>query len=260
MGPSAPLRLLARLLHASRLIDRGYRYFDRLRARATLRFGTDAFFDAFNEISFGKQAVYDPSSPLFRAHLFPEELDALARFFPPPPATLLIGAAGGGREALALARRGYRVTTFDPAVSLVRSASAAARAAGLEVESLVGRYEDLPRLRDATDRQAVDLTGRRFDAAILGWSSYSNLKHDADRVEVLKRMAALTAGPLLVTYFPRPEGSADDTRRGQFAMGVGFFQELSSREVCGFAAQAGLIVRHAEDRANWPWVILVASS
>jgi hypothetical protein len=130
----------------------------------------------------------------------------------------------------------------------------------LEVESLVGRYEDLPRLRDATDRQAVDLTGRRFDAAILGWSSYSNLKHDADRVEVLKRMAALTAGPLLVTYFPRPEGSADDTRRGQFAMGVGFFQELSSREVRGFAAQAGLIVRHAEDRANWPWVILVASS
>ena len=66
------------------------------------------------------------------------------------PGRLLIGGAGGGREAFALAARGYEVVAFEPSAALARSMVQHAPA-GISVEALIGRYEDLPWLTSADE-------------------------------------------------------------------------------------------------------------
>jgi hypothetical protein len=92
--------LLARLVRSTRVIDRGYRLFDRLRSKIVLGCASDAFYDVYNDLTYTAEESYQPESKGFRLSLFPFEERAISRHFPSPPGTVLVGAAGGGREAL----------------------------------------------------------------------------------------------------------------------------------------------------------------
>ena len=90
---------------ATGLIDRGYMHFDRLRSKIVVACGSNEFFDTYNDLVYARKQGYRMATE----GLFPFEQRAISRYFPAPPGTVLVGAAGSGREALALARQGYRV-------------------------------------------------------------------------------------------------------------------------------------------------------
>jgi hypothetical protein len=69
-------------------------------------------------------------------------------------------------------------------------------------------------------------------------------------------MAALTRGPILVTFFGGASGAA---RARAFSITVGFYAEFTIADVAAMAKQAGLVVKSADDRANWPYAVLEAS-
>jgi hypothetical protein len=250
-------RLLARAVWATRLVDRLFGAFDRVRSRLLLRFGSEAFFDAFNDIAYSGQAIYRPESALFKTELFPWESRAIDAHFPKAPATVLIGGAGGGREALAFERRGHSVVAFEPAAALAEALAESLRSEPRAIEVLVGRYEDLPFLRRPGDARVVDLRQRApFGAAILGWASFSHIRSDAGRVGALRQMSALTDGPILFSYFSYyDDRTTSSTRRESFGMQVGLFRQLSEAEVRELIAEAGLeIVYHQHD--GWPCAIV----
>src|SRR5262245_8023065 len=164
--------LVARMVLATRLVDYGFRVFSNLRSRFVLACGTDAFYEIYNGLTYGRLKDYQAGTKTFRSHLFTLEKRAISHF-PPPPGTVLVGAAGGGREALALAREGYRVVAIEPARQL--ATSLADVCSGLPVESLLGRYEDLPLVNSLSQPPAtIDLRSRPlFTTAILGCGSNS---------------------------------------------------------------------------------------
>ncbi len=184
---------------ATALIDRGYRAFDRLRSKIVLACGSDEFFDAYNDLLYTYRRSYDD----WRAQgLAPFEEQAIARHFPAPRGTLLIGGAGGGREALALARQGYRVVAFDPVRPPI--ASLAELCDELPIETFIGRYEDLPFVRSLSPAPAnLDLRSfAPFSAAILSPWSISYLRSDEHCIATLRQFGELTPGPILVSYLP----------------------------------------------------------
>lgn len=251
-------RLLARTVWATRLIDRLYGTFDRLRSRLVLRLGSGAFYDAFNDVAYGGQAAYKPGSTSFRTELFPWERRAIEAHFPRPPALVLIGGAGGGREALALERQGYSVVAFEPAPPLATALAGVVHARPRAIEVFVGRYEDLPRLeRPDGSGSKVDLRQRaRFDAAMLGWTSFSHIRSDAERVDALRQMSALTDGPILLSYFSyQDDRTASSTRRESFAMQVGLFRQLTEAEARGLIEEAGLEILYHQHE-GWPCVVV----
>jgi hypothetical protein len=249
------LRLIAHAVWATRIVDRVYGRFDRLRTKAVLKWAPDAFYDAYNDVAYSGQDEYHPRTQAFHAELFPWELRAIERHFPPPPASVLIGGAGGGREAVALARRGYQIVAFDPAVRL---AAALARNGERDVEGLIGSYDDLPVLSALVPPSAVDLAERApFDAALFGWASFSHLRSAAGCVAALRKMAARTGGPILVSYFPtQPERGAPTDGRDSFALRVGYFRELTADGMRDLAGAAGLDIVHLEHDAGWPYGVL----
>lgn len=264
-------RLLARLLLLSRIVDRGYRYFDRLRSTVVLAAASDELLDAYNALAYSRTAAYVPGEREFRRGLFDWERQAIERYFPPAPARVLVGGAGGGREPFALLERGYVVVAFDPADRLVTAMTAAAPSSALQAYR--GGYAELPRLRGAGNT-VVDLgSGPPFDAAILGWSSFSHLRSDAERVHALRAVGVLTDGPILVSYFGDPsttetgwEGGGGvkgwlkrrALRRGRsvFSVQIGYYRVLRHSEVIDHARQAGLQVLGAAPDENFPYVIL----
>ena len=250
--PGWLLRASARLLRASTIVDRFYSRFDRMRTRAVLRSGGPRFYDAYNAVAYESDGTYRPADTAFRSSLFQWEESAFGERLPPPPARLLIGGCGGGREAFALAARGYNVVGFDPAPKLVGGIRTAARPS---VEAFVGRYEALPLVRDSGSNQTVDLSRRSFDAAILGWGSFAHLLNDAARVDALRRMAALTTGPVIVSYLPAPERTTTP-RPPTFSVRLGYYRELMGSEMRAFAESAGLDVVVLNDHDNWPHAVL----
>jgi hypothetical protein len=166
---------------------------------------------------------------------------------------VLIGGAGGGREALALVERGYAVAAFEPSPVLARSLAGATSRAPIEV--YIGRYETLPAVSSLTgdsvrlDRQPP------FDAAIVGWASYSHLRTEARRVETLQRMAAICGGPILLSFYP----AKHQPRRDLFSVAVGFYHLSDEAEIRHTAAIAGLDVLELsmEDLdGRWPFAVL----
>lgn len=205
-------------------------------------------------MSYGGQAAYTPGSTLFKTELFPWESRVIKAHFPKPPASVLVGGAGGGREALALERQGYSVIAFEPAEPLAVALAGALRTDPRAIEVLVGRYEDLPLLRRADGSGGVVDLGRRtrFDAAVFGWSSFSHIRSDAGRVNALRQMAALTEGPILLSYFGYlDERTASSARGDSFAMQVGVFRQLTEAEVLGLVAEAGLEIIY-QQHEGWP--------
>jgi hypothetical protein len=250
--------LLARLVWASRIVDKAYGRFDRLRTRVVMRHAPDGFFETYNDIAFSRQARYRPESEVFEQDLFVWEQEAVDRWFPPPPARVLIGGVGGGREGFALARRGYAVTAFEPARDLVRGMVRRAAAGGAAMDVYEGRYESLPEVTapDGSGRR-VDLSrGAPFDAAIFGWASYSHLRTDRRRVDALRAMGRLTHGPILLSYFPFHASRQTRQAAGSFALFTGYFRDLTEGEVRAQAAEAGLDVVWLLHDTGWPRAIL----
>jgi hypothetical protein len=265
-----PHKFGALLLSATTIVDRAFRLFDAARSAVVATCASDRVLEAFNARAYGGSVAYDPRSLAFRSELFNWEADALTRLFPPPPARLLVGGAGGGREALALAARGYATVAFDPSVPLVR---ALASMAGPErrVSAFVGRYEGLP-LVAASDETAVDLSvGDGFDAALFGWASYSHLRGAARRVAALRKVAALTRGPILVSFFPAPPASPPAGIRrwaarahlwsphDRFTPVVGYYHLSTREEVLREVEEAGLAVLEFSDDASdgrWPYCVV----
>ena len=190
--------------------------------------------------------------------------------FPPPPGRVLVGGAGGGREAFALAGQGYEVVAFEPSATLARSMADRAAKTGAAVHSLVGRYTDLPILETMTG-EALDLrTSPRFSAALLGWSSFSHLRHPHQRTETLSAFAGLTDGPVLASFYLRQHAARSRSRlarasvaRGLRAEGdrfspyVGFFHQSTPGELQAEVDAAGLaIVAESYDESDgyWPWI------
>ena len=122
----------------------------------------------------------------------------IAAYFPPPPARLLIGGAGGGREVLALACMGYEVLAFEPSGTLA-TALAKNLKKDLNVRVYRAGYEDMPRLFSVFPQEPSSTLEAEadFDAAILGWTSYSHLRTQARRIRTLSSFARHVRGPIL---------------------------------------------------------------
>jgi hypothetical protein len=266
-------RLGAFLLSATTVVDRAYRLFDASRSALVASLASDGLLQAFNERAYGGAAAYDPASPAFRSKLFNWEADVVARHFPPPPARVLLGGAGGGREVLALVARGYETVAFEPSAALVGSL-AAAMPDGARGSVFVGRYEDLPMVRVAGDDIRIDLSaGGAFDAALFGWASYSHLRGAGRRIDALRRMASLTRGPLLVSFFPAPPPTPPTAVRrwasrahlwsphDRFTPVVGYYHLSTRDELLDEVARAGLpVLELSEDGSDgrWPYCVMRA--
>jgi SAM-dependent methyltransferase len=269
-------RVAARVILSTLIVDRLFDRLDRLRSRVVGRLASDAVLEAFNDLTYGQQKVYEAGSAAFRADLFNWEANLLDRVMPPPPGRILVGGAGGGREAFALAERGYEVTAFEPSPALARSMADQAAARSARVEPLIGRYEQLPRLRSMRDASVVDLEERpRFDGAILGWTSYSHLRSRAARVSTLRAFARVTDGPVALSFYferqaPRPAGRAARVLDAiglsggldRFTPHVGFFHLSRREELEAEIADAGLRLLDAswdDSDGRWPWVAVAAA-
>ena len=264
-------QLGARAIRASMLVDRALSRYDRVRSFLVTCVASDDVLDAYNDLAYGATRVYDASAPEFRERLFNWEADLVARVFPPPPGRVLVGGAGGGREAFELVARGYAVAAFEPSVVLARSMADRAAAGNHPVEVFLGRYQDLPMLRQVGTDGAVDLTkGPRFDAAILGWSSFSHIRHRQERISTLQRFAELTDGPVVASFFirresirPRHKLSRWAGRAGlradgdRFTPHIGFFHQSSADELAAEVADAGLVMvasSYNDTDGYWPWI------
>lgn len=268
-------RLAARAIRLTALVDVAYRRFDSTRSMIVARFAPEAVLEAFNDLTYGATDVYRPDASVYRSGLFNWEAEAWSRAFPAAPGRVLVGGAGGGREAFALAERGYEVVAFDPSARLVASmaAHAAVPPPGTgRVEALLGRYEDLPVLRAAGDASVrVDLRERpAFDAALLGWTSYSHIRQAAERVRALRQMAALTSGPMLVSFYLGRDARPSVPRRrlirrlgfsgrDRFTTHVGFYHLSTAEELRAEAREAGLnvVIEVLDDSdGRWPYLVL----
>jgi SAM-dependent methyltransferase len=266
-------RLLARLLRSTLLVDNAYRRFDRLRSAAVSRLAPGSFLDCYNDLAYGRTDFYHPGDTGGRQGLFRWEEAAVSRYFPAPPARVLVGGAGGGREAFALAKLGYEVVAFEPSPALVRL-MAAHSSNGDGVQPYRARYQDLPRLRPADRRgPAVDLaTLGVFGASILGWSSFSHLRTDEDRVRTLQFFKKATTGPVLVSFFSSPPASGTSKARGIrrflprrypvkpgdfFSIQIGYYHAFTADELHDLAGRAGLRIDHLDFDGTWSHAVMV---
>jgi len=204
---------VARGIRATLAVDRVAWLASAARSALVLAFASDAVLTRYSTLAYGATRTYHPDSPEFDATLFPFEEQAFARFFPPAPARVLIGAAGGGREAIVLAQRGYEVVAFEPSAPLI-AGLAAHVPEGLQITAFRASYEDLPRLEPALPGGlAAGLAELpRFDAAILGWGSFSHLLSEARQIAALQAIAAVTDGPMLVSFRVDPRRTARSGR------------------------------------------------
>lgn len=268
-------RFAARLLRSTHYIDRTYQRFDRLRSMLVLAMASDRFIETYSKLAYDASPTFRAGSPTFRPGLFAWEERAVGQFFPPPPGRVLVGGAGGGREPFAFVERGYSVVAFDPAPALAASMQdAAGNFPPGRLQAYCASYADLPVMPRTPTRDPFDLrTVASFDAAVFGWSSFSHICDDDSRVSALSRVAALTRGPILVSYFSQQQSTYAPPRRGfmsslrrrasrrgasMFTTGVGYARLLTVQELAAMASRAGLHVVHTDSESEWPHAILTS--
>ncbi|HEX6299297.1 MAG TPA: class I SAM-dependent methyltransferase [Acidimicrobiia bacterium] len=244
-----------KVINRSRVIERIYGRLDSLRSLGVLAFASETTLDGFNAAAYGAAERYDPESEAYVSSLYPWEELAIEQHFPPPPARILVGGAGAGREPFALAERGYEVVAFEPVARLTEAMAKRAARTGAAVTTYRGGYRDLPRLESVGGSHAETLVPG-FDAVVIGWGSISHLYTERDRLGALESMAALTDGPILVSFIAtRPEGPLRTSRlrkwlvsrRGRhpadrFSISMGFHHPMNEKEVRELAAKAELEV------------------
>lgn len=121
--------------------------------------------------------------------LTPEE-KALLEESPVRTGRLLILGLGGGREAIALAKDGYRVTGVDFVAEMIDRAKASAARQGFSLEGLV---QEISRL---------DVAPETYDLVWLSARMYSCIPTRQRRVEMLRRIVrALRADGCFICQF-----------------------------------------------------------
>ena len=246
------------LIRASEAVDRVYRRFNRWRELAVVTFASDRALAAFNDRAYSASSRYLPSSSGYVSGLYPWEEQALHEHFPRPPAHILVGGAGSGREPFALSDLGYRVTAFEPVISLVKAMQRQIDAdREIAVTCFDGGYEDLPLVRPLGQSDSIHLSELGpFDAAILGWGSFSHITDERQRQTALIHFAELIPGPILLSFTATREDN-EVSRSGfrrrllkrrhrhpadRFSMTMGFQHPVSESEVKELASRAGLAV------------------
>ena len=127
---------------------------------------------------------------------FDWERDLITRYFP-ATGRVFVHAAGGGREVLALAKAGYEVTADECNRQLVDAANALLADQGVNAS-----VTHVP-------AGSVRLQHKHYDAAIIGWGAYAHMYRRADRLALLRALAAvLPAGAPLLLSFHYRDGSA----------------------------------------------------
>jgi SAM-dependent methyltransferase len=145
------------------------------------------------------------------------ELDLLAAV-PATRGDLLLLGVGGGREAIPLARMGFRVTGVDYVAEMVDRARENAACRGISIQGLVQEISQ------------IDVGPGAFDVVWLSSAAYSCVPTRARRVRMVRRIArALKPGGLFLCQFqwrvgPRPSG------RGWFVRRVVAACTLGNRE------------------------------
>ena len=126
-------------------------------------------------------------------------------------------------------------------------------------------------LRRVGTGEIVDLRrGSRFDAAMLGWTSFSHIRHRQDRIATLQRFAEITDGPVVASFYLRKDSTRPPhamsqwaTRQGlrtdgdRFTPHIGFYHQSSANELAAEVAQAGLVLVAAsynDSDGYWPWI------
>lgn len=250
--------LSLRLIEASKVLDRLYRRFNRLREVAVVTLASDYALTKFNDRTYSEANRYRPESTGYVSGLYPWEEQALQEHFPPPPAHILVGGAGSGREPLALSDLGYQVTAFEPVPSLVY---AMRRQNTVErrnpIACFIGGYEALPLVVAPGRGEKVNVSDQGpFDAAILGWGSFSHITDERQRQHTLRLFGELTAGPILLSFTSTREDDEVAASRirstllkrkhrhpaDRFSMTMGFQHPVSEDEVRELCGRSGLSV------------------
>jgi len=136
------------------------------------------------------------SNDYLRSGLFPWEKYSVETYFAGCK-TILVGAAGGGREIVALSKMGYRMDAFDCNRLLIAAAENV-----LNKEQIDCRYK-------YADPDHVPEQFGLYDGLIMGWSGYSHIVGQADRIKFLKefRQHLQADGVLLISFFVRENDS-----------------------------------------------------
>jgi hypothetical protein len=208
---------------------------------------------------------------VFKCNLFSWEEEAIAKYFPRPPARLLVGAAGGGREVLALAAMGYEVVAFEPSAPLA-ALMADRLPKGLNVMVYRAGYEDMPNLFPPRPgmRGGNLETWSGFEAAILGFGSYSHLRTEGARIRTLSSFARYVRGPILVSFHQSdtsklpPNGGQTERLgrllkigpRDRFSVYIGFTHDVIGPELAAEARRSGLSVVDLKGDTRDPHAVL----
>jgi SAM-dependent methyltransferase len=164
-------------------------------------------------VEFSRQSYDNPQSvtawaedELVDSGLNADELNLLAEV-PATMGNLLLLGVGGGREAIPLARMGFRVTGVDYVAAMVDRARENAARRGVSIEGLV---QEISRL---------DVQAGAYDIVWLSRAMYSSVPTRARRVGMVRRITrALKPGGFLICQFhrppvPRPPGRGGFVRR-----------------------------------------------
>jgi hypothetical protein len=263
--PCLIARLIARTILATRWIDAAHSYFDKARSRVVVRLASEQVLMEFNALAYQKDKTYVPGAEQFRHHLFAWESATIRAHFPDAPARLLVGGAGGGREVFSLADRGYEIVAFEPAAELAAGMAEKASTTS-SVRVFRSRYETLPRLDPARAGEAAgDLRALApFDAALMGWGSFSHLMSEESRIRALESMAAVVDGPIMVSFLAFRTGGDTPARITRhrddaFSAFIGYYHVSTPTEIQRLAGAAGLEVYYMESdeaESSWPHVLL----
>ena len=149
---------------------------------------------------------------------------------------------------------------------------------GMDVKVFCAGYDDLPHLSPAKPGNSManleDMS--TFDAAIVGWGSFSHLTSKESRVRTLKAFAKATKGPIVVSFLSfRPNakdtpptsklrrflpGNFNREAGNAFSVYIGFYHEMHEAEMIDIAHQSGLKIVHLNTDGrdtNWPHAVLM---
>jgi hypothetical protein len=177
------------------------------------------------------QSTYFPGGARFKAGLFGWERQAITGGVFPAKGRILVGGAGGGREVLSLTEMGYCVSGFEPAEALVTEGRAAVESTGRS-QLVRGAYADLVRVADGLPSPLREAVQPPIDGVILGWTSFSHVLAQEDRLDLLCAIRKLApTAPVLMSFFGR---SADDVGRTRALL-----RRVFARLGCRYRASPG---------------------
>jgi SAM-dependent methyltransferase len=172
-------------------------------------------------VEFSRQTYARPHNveawaedPLVDSGLSDDEQELVAAV-PETTGDLLLLGVGGGREAIPLARLGFRVTGVDYVGAMVERAIENAARRGVQIEGLVQEISQL------------DVPAEAYDVVWLSRAMYSCVPTRARRVAMVRRIArALKPGGRFLCQFhwrasPRPRGRGEPVRRAIAACTLG---------------------------------------